>query len=65
MPIDWKNVYTAALAESDPSKALSACSHAREVINDRALEIVTETKELEEALRQLFIHQVEKSGIAP
>jgi len=65
MAIDWKCVYTAALTESHPDKALSACNHAREVINDRALEIGTEMKELEEALRQLFIHQVEKSGIAP
>jgi len=65
MSTEWRSAYATALHECDASKVVAACDHARRIINDRMLELGAEIKELEEGLRQLLIHQVGKSGIAP
>lgn len=65
MSLDWKAAYDAALRERDPAKVSEACDRARILINDRALDLVTqgltmdspEREELHEALRQLLIHE--------
>jgi hypothetical protein len=62
MPTDWRIAYEAAIREHDPAKIAEACEKARTAINDRMFEIVKEkdqreTEALEEALRQLVIHE--------
>lgn len=64
MPIDWKTIYGAAIREQDPAKIPDFCDEARQAINDRVLEQgkrganTPERKELEEALRQLVVHEL-------
>ncbi len=63
----WRRLYELALHEQDPAKVLDACEVARRAINDRLLASVrdgaspTERRKLENALRQLVIHQ-KKAG---
>jgi hypothetical protein len=61
---DWRTPYQAALRERDPAKLHEACELARRGIHDRTLELAAENatdsperEELEEALRQIFIHE--------
>jgi hypothetical protein len=64
MPIDWKTIYATALREQDPAKIPDLCDEARRAINERVLEhgkggtSAAERVELEEALRQLVIHEL-------
>ena len=64
MPIDWKTIYTAAIREQDPAKISDLCDEARRAISDRVLEQgkrgtnTPEQEELEEALRQLVVHEL-------
>lgn len=66
MRTHWMSVYLAALREQDPAKIPDLCDEARRVINNRALELgkqgaeAPERKELEEALRQLVVHELKK-----
>jgi hypothetical protein len=63
MPTNWKTPYEAALRERDPAKLPEACELARHAIVERELELSTlseespERLELEEALRQVWIHE--------
>jgi hypothetical protein len=69
MPIDWKSAYAAALREQDSAKLPQLCEHARRIINKRFLQQGTECpaprekEELNEALRQLFEHELEQSHL--
>lgn len=65
MPTDWKTPYEAALRERDPAKLHEACELARRAIHDRTLELGAESatgsseqEQLDEALRQIFIHEL-------
>ena len=62
MATDWKLAFDAALREDDPAIVPASCNHARRLINDRTLAIGAEMKDLEEALRRLFVHQMQKCG---
>lgn len=64
MITDWKIPYEAALRERDPAKLPEACELARSAIVEREVELspfsspeAPEREELEEALRQIFIHE--------
>ncbi len=64
MNTDWKTPYEAALRERDPVKLPEACELARMAIVEREVELspfsspeAPEREELEEALRQIFIHE--------
>ncbi len=63
MPTDWKTPYQSALRERDPAKLQEACELARHAIVERELELSTLSEEaperldLEEALRQVWIHE--------
>jgi hypothetical protein len=65
MAIDWRTAFEAALREHDPAKVGNACDRARTLINDRNFELLrehpltsaVEREELDEALRQLVIHE--------
>ena len=64
MPTDWRRLYEAALHENDPAKITEVCECARRAINEHELTLTHEdagylsTKEkLDEALRQLLIHE--------
>jgi hypothetical protein len=66
MPIRWMSAYAAALQEQDPEKLPTLCDEARRAINDRILELgsklhdSSEREQLEEALRQLTIHETKR-----
>lgn len=64
MITDWQTLYREAQLECDPKKVHKTCERARYAINDRALELAKERadgperEELEEALRQLMVHEM-------
>ncbi len=64
MATDWRMRYDSALGEREPAKVSDACDLARRTINDRVLELAKrlptdpELQELEEALRQILIHEL-------
>jgi len=63
--LTWHTAHQAALRERDPAKVAEACEYARAQINHRILELTAEhtpptapeREEMEEALRQLVIHE--------
>jgi hypothetical protein len=67
MPIDWKSIYASAIREQDPAKIPDLCDEARRAINDRVVEQgkrstnTPERRELEEALRQLVVHELNRT----
>ncbi len=68
---DWKAPYHAAIREQDPAKLPSLCGEARRAINDRILQLgsqsadTLERRELEEALRRLVAHEAKKNPPPP
>jgi len=68
---DWKSVYQTAIGERDPTKVPELCEKARRAINDRILELGTqsadtlERRELEEFLRRLVAHEAKKNPPPP
>lgn len=70
METDWKTPYWAALREHDPAKLRQICEQARYAINTRLLELAKhpalaskqETNELEEALREVALHELKTSS---
>jgi hypothetical protein len=71
MSTDWQTPYFEALRETDPAKVSKACEHARLMIEQRVAELARaraphypEKENLDEALRQLWIHEqkFERSG---
>jgi hypothetical protein len=64
MPTDWRMRYDSALGERDPAQVSDACDLARRAINDRVLELAKtgatepERLELEEALREILMHEL-------
>jgi hypothetical protein len=68
MSLEWRSSYRDAMSEQDPAKRAPACERARHEINSRLLELAGqapdaaggERAELEEALRQLTMHEWNK-----
>jgi hypothetical protein len=68
MSLGWRSSFSAAISEQDPTKRAAACEHARHEINSRLLELAGqvpdaakgERAELDEALRQLTMHEWNK-----
>jgi hypothetical protein len=68
MSLEWKPLLRTALSEQDPTARAAACEQARHEINSRLLELAgqdadatrDERSELEEALRQLTMHEWKK-----
>jgi hypothetical protein len=68
MSLGWSPSFSAAMSEHDPTKRAAACERARLEINNRLLELAgqdpnaarDERGELEEALRQLTMHEWNK-----
>ena len=64
MPVNWTPAFTDAIREQDPAKISDLCDQARRAINDRTLErgpqpaSASEREQMEEALRQLTIHEL-------
>jgi len=71
MSTDWTTPYRAALQEQDPAKLPDLCERARRAIHDRTLELGTkaaaapEREQLEEALRQLVMHEAKSKPKPP
>ena len=61
----WKAAYEAAVLEKDPDKIFAVFDSVRRLLHERSLELAAEQKDIDEALRQLFIFQVAMSGEAP
>ena len=67
MPSDWTIYVQAALRQQDPAKLPKLVEQARRAINDRWLERGTkgpdtrEREELEDALRQLTLHEMKRT----
>lgn len=69
MSLEWRSSYHAAMSEQDPANRTGACERARHDINSRLLELAgrdtggsadatrDERAELEEALRQITMHE--------
>jgi hypothetical protein len=65
METDWQTPHRTALGEHDPAKLRHLCEQARYAINTRLLELAKhpalaselEAKELEEALREITLHE--------
>ena len=68
MPTDWRMRCDSALGERDPARVSDACDLARGAMNDRVLELAQrvatdpERQELEEALREILIHELRVLG---
>jgi hypothetical protein len=71
MPTDWTIYVRAALRQQDPAKLPKLVEQARGAINDRVLERgpkgpdTQEREELEEALRQLTLHEMKGRRKSP
>ncbi|MGD0468600.1 MAG: hypothetical protein ABSA54_09520 [Terriglobales bacterium] len=71
MPTDWTIYVQAALRQQDPAQLPKLVEQARRAINDRWLERGTkgpdasEREELDEALRQLLLHEKIKRPSQP
>jgi hypothetical protein len=70
MSLGWRSSFSAAMSEQDSAKRAAACEHARHEINSRLLELAGqdqdaargERAELDEALRQLTMHEWNKDN---
>lgn len=68
MSLEWRSSFRAAMGEQGPANRAAACERARHEINSRLLELagqapdaaMGERAELEEALRQLTMHEWNK-----
>jgi hypothetical protein len=68
MSLEWKSLFRTALDEQDSTARSARCERARHEINSRLLELAgqdadetrDERVELEEALRQLTMHEWKK-----
>jgi hypothetical protein len=68
MGLGWRSSFRAAMSEQDSAKRAAACERARHEINSRLLELAgqasddagAEPAELEEALRQITMHEWSK-----
>jgi hypothetical protein len=58
----WKKLYHDAMREPDPAKQKKIFARASKAIHEHALELTHELAELEEARRQLTVHEVETNN---
>lgn len=67
MPAEWEQLYREAFQELDAEKVPELCDRARHAINDRLMELATQTlaaenerQQLFGALRTLLIHEYQR-----